>query len=180
VARARRAGLHEPEAMTLATSGRGGRPSARMVLMRGLDARGLAFFTNSRSRKGRELARLPWAAVVFYWPRLRRQVRVEGRIRRLDPAESDAYFATRPREARLAAWASDQSAPISSRAVLQARFRQASARFRGRDVPRPAHWGGYRLVPDAFEFWAARPHRLHDRIRYTRGTKAWRAVRLAP
>src|SRR6185369_17778593 len=99
VARARRAGHHEPEAMTLATSGRGGRPSARMVLMRGLDARGLAFFTNSRSRKGRELARLPWAAVVFYWPRLRRQVRVEGRIRRLDPAESDAYFATRPREA---------------------------------------------------------------------------------
>ena len=178
--RARRIGIHEPEAMALATSGGAGRPSARMVLLRGLDARGLLFFTNYRSRKGRELGRRPFAAVVLYWPKLGRQVRVEGRVRRLSALESDAYFASRPRDARLAAWASDQSTPLRSRAVLLARFRQARARYAGRDVPRPAHWGGFRLIPDVIEFWSSRPHRLHDRVRFTRRAGRWRGTRLAP
>jgi len=151
-----------------------------MVLLRGVDARGLLFFTNYGSRKGRELAHRPWAAVAFYWPQLHRQVRVEGRVRRLSAAESDAYFASRPREARLAAWASDQSKPLPSRAVLMARYRAARSRFTGGAVPRPPYWGGFLLVPDAFEFWAGRPHRLHDRVRYTRRAGRWRRERLAP
>jgi pyridoxamine 5'-phosphate oxidase len=178
--RARRAGHPDPEAMALATSGRAGRPSVRMVLLRGIDARGLLFFTNYRSRKGRELERRPWAAVVLYWPQIQRQVRVEGRVRRLTPRESDAYFATRPREARLAAWASEQSSPIRGRGVLLARFRAMRARYGGLEVPRPPHWGGFLLIPDAFEFWAARTHRLHDRVRYARRAGRWRRERLAP
>jgi pyridoxamine 5'-phosphate oxidase len=177
---ARRARHLDPEAMALATAGRSGRPSVRMVLLRGVDARGLLFFTNYGSRKGRELAHRPWAAVAFYWPQLHRQVRVEGRVRRLSAAESDAYFASRPREARLAAWASDQSKPLPSRAVLMARYRAARSRFAGGAVPRPPYWGGFLLVPDAFEFWAGRPHRLHDRVRYTRRAGRWRRERLAP
>ena len=178
--RARRAGHPDPDAMALATSGRGGRPSVRMVLLRGVGPRGLLFYTNYLSRKGRELARTPRAAVVFYWADIARQVRVEGRVRRLSAAESDAYFATRPRDARLAAWTSEQSAPIRDRAVLLARFRALRARFAGREVERPPHWGGFRLVPDTYEFWAGRAHRLHDRVRFTRRGERWVRERLAP
>jgi pyridoxamine 5'-phosphate oxidase len=178
--KARRAGVHEPDAMTLATANRAGRPSARMVLLRGLDARGLTFFTNYRSRKGADLAANPRAAAVFYWPVLGCQVRVEGRVTRLAPEDSDRYFASRPRQARLAAAASDQSRPIRDRATLLARYRVLARRYAGGEVPRPPHWGGFRLSPDAIEFWRSRPYRLHDRIRYERGARAWKTVRLAP
>jgi pyridoxamine 5'-phosphate oxidase len=178
--RARRLPMREPEAMTLATSGPRGRPSARIVLLRGLDQRGLAFFTNYRSRKGRELGRRPFAALVFYWPGLGQQVRVEGRVTRLSGEESDVYFASRPRAARLAAWASDQSTAIPDRDTLRRRYASVQARFRGRDVPRPPHWGGYRLVPLAFEFWRSGSHRLHDRLRYARRARGWKVTRLSP
>src|SRR5262245_29011523 len=178
--RAGRARHPDPVAMALATTGVGGRPSVRMVLLRGIDDRGLTFFTNYGSRKGRELANRPLASVAFYWPEIQRQVRVEGRVRRLSAAASDAYFATRPREARLAAWSSDQSKPLASRAALLARYRAMKARFKGGDVPRPPYWGGFVLIPDAFEFWAARPHRLHERFRFTRRGATWRRELLAP
>jgi pyridoxamine 5'-phosphate oxidase len=151
-----------------------------MVLLRGLEPEGLVFFTNYRSRKGRELGRRPAAALLFYWPEVGRQVRVEGRTVRLSARESDDYFASRPRQARLAAWASDQSAGIPARGTLLRRFEAARARFRGRDVPRPPHWGGYRLRPTAFEFWRQRPHRLHERLRYERSARGWRVTMLAP
>jgi len=166
--------------MALATTGASGRPAVRMVLLRGIDRRGLTFFTNYGSRKGRELAHRPFASVAFYWPEIERQVRVEGRVRRLSAAASDTYFASRPREARLAAWSSDQSKPLASRAVLRARYRAMEARFRNREVPRPPYWGGFVLIPDAFEFWAARPHRLHERFRFTRRGATWRRELLAP
>ena len=172
--------MREPEAMTLATTGPRGRPSARVVLLRGLDQRGLVFFTNYRSRKGRDLARQPSAALVFYWPALGRQVRVEGRVTRLPAEESDVYFASRPRAARLAAWASNQSSPIADREALRRSYAAVQARFRGRDVPRPPHWGGYRLVPRVFEFWRSGPHRLHERLRFARGPRGWKVTRLAP
>ena len=178
--KARRAGVHEPDAMMLATATRTGRPSARMVLLRGLDARGLTFFTNYRSRKGGELAANPRAAVVFYWPTIGCQVRVEGRVVKLSPDDSDRYFATRPRQARLAAHAWVQSRRIRDRAQLLARYRELTRRYAGRDVPRPSHWGGFRLDAGAFEFWQSRPYRLHDRVRYTRAAQGWKAVRLAP
>ena len=180
VARARRSGLSDPDAMALATTGRGGRPAVRMVLLRGIDARGLLFYTNYQSRKGQEIARIPLAAAVLYWPELARQVRIEGRVRRLSPAESDRYFAARPRGAQLAAWASGQSTPIASRSVLLAHYREAERRFAGRNVERPVGWGGYLLTPRVFEFWAAGEHRLHDRMRYTRRPGGWVGMRLAP
>ena len=145
----------------------------RMVLLRGIGPRGLLFYTNYDSRKGRDLARLPRAAVAFYWADIARQVRVEGRVRRLTPRESDAYFAGRPRDARLAAWASRQSERIVTRRQLLARFRAMRARYAGGDVPRPPHWGGFRLIPDTFEFWAGRAHRLHDRVRFTLRKGRW-------
>jgi pyridoxamine 5'-phosphate oxidase len=178
--KARQAGVHEPDAMTLATASRRGRPSARMVLLRGLDARGLTFFTNYGSRKGVDLAANPRAAVVFYWQTLGCQIRVEGRVTRLSPRDSDRYFASRPRQAQLAAAASNQSGPIRDRAALLARFRALTRRYAGREVPRPLHWGGFRLKPDAFEFWHSRPYRLHDRIRYERSARSWKSARLAP
>jgi pyridoxamine 5'-phosphate oxidase len=178
--RARRAGIHEPEAMALATADTRGRPSSRMVLLRGLDERGLVFFTNYRSRKGAELERQPQAAALFYWAPLSRQVRVEGRVRKVTETESDSYFSQRPRGARLAAWASEQSEPLRDRDRLVKRFALIRERFRGREVPRPPHWGGYRLEPRTIEFWRARPHRLHDRVLYRRGATGWRASRLAP
>ena len=177
---ARRAGIQEPEAMVLATADRRGNPSARFVLLRGIDAEGLVFFTNYRSRKGSELAARPRAAVAFYWGAIGRQVRVEGRVRRLDSGASDRYFASRPRAARLAAWASPQSRVIPDGRTLMRRYRQIEARFRGREVPRPPHWGGYRIEPRTFEFWRNRAHRLHERVRYTRRGDGWVTERLAP
>lgn len=169
-----------PEAMTLATVGRDGRPSARVVLLRGLDERGLAFFTNRRSRKGEELGTTPAAALVFHWWELGRQVRVEGRVEETSAEESGAYWHSRPRASRIAAWASPQSRPLADRADLEARVARAEERFAGADVPLPEFWGGYRVVPDAVELWEHHDDRLHDRVRYTRRRDGWRRERLAP
>jgi pyridoxamine 5'-phosphate oxidase len=151
-----------------------------MVLLRGYDSHGFVFFTNLESRKGRELAARPWAALLFYWPELDRQVRIEGRTERASDEESDAYFALRPWQSRVSAWASPQSQVLASRRELETRYQTLSEAYRERDVPRPPNWGGYRLVPDTLEFWQGRPHRLHDRIRYRLEGSAWRRERLAP
>jgi pyridoxamine 5'-phosphate oxidase len=160
--------LVHPDAMTLATVDSGGRPSARMVLLRGVDARGLVFYTNRESAKAGDLARNPRAALVLYWQPLERQVRVEGAVELVGDADSAAYFATRPRGSQVAAWASPQSQPLVGRDVLERRYAEVEARFANGDVPLPPFWGGYRVVPDGVEFWQARPNRLHDRDRYDR------------
>ncbi|MEP7282146.1 MAG: pyridoxamine 5'-phosphate oxidase [Rubrivivax sp.] len=173
--------LPEPNAMTLATVGADGRPSTRIVLIKGCDERGLVWYTNYDSRKGRELAGHPAAALQFHWVELERVVRIEGRVDRVSADESDAYFASRPLDSRLGAWASPQSEVIASRAVLVANAAKASARF-ALNPPRPPHWGGFRLQPDRWEFWQGRRSRLHDRLRYRLDgeTGAWRRERLAP
>jgi pyridoxamine 5'-phosphate oxidase len=177
---ARRAEVHEPNAMTLATVDAAGQPAARVVLLKGVDRRGLAFFTNRDSRKARELFANPRAALVFWWGPLQRQVRFEGTIEDVDAAEADAYFASRPRGSQLAAWASAQSTVIADRAALEAEERRHRERFGEAEVPRPPFWGGYRLVPHRVEFWHGRQNRLHDRLRYTRTADGWRIERLAP
>jgi pyridoxamine 5'-phosphate oxidase len=169
-----------PQAMTLATATVDGRPSARVVLLRGFDARGLAFFTNRTSRKGRELEENPRAALVLHWWELGRQVRVEGAVERVDEAESQAYWESRPLESRIAAWASPQSQPVADRAELDALYDAAATRFAAEKVPLPGFWGGYRVVPETIEFWRHRDDRLHDRIRYERASTGWRSERLAP
>jgi pyridoxamine 5'-phosphate oxidase len=175
------AGLRVPEAMALATATPGGRPSARMVLLKGADEHGFAFYTNYGSRKGRELEENAYAALLFHWDPLGRQVRVEGAVERVSPDESAAYFRTRPRGSMLAAWASPQSEVLSGRAVLEEAVQSAAERFEGAEVPPPPHWGGYRLVPARYEFWQHQDDRLHDRIRYEPdGAAGWRRVRLAP
>jgi pyridoxamine 5'-phosphate oxidase len=174
--------LPEPNTMTLATVGDDGRPSARIVLIKGVDERGFVFFTNYESRKGRDLAANPHAALLFYWIELERQVRIEGRIEKTSADESDRYFASRPLGSRIGAWASEQSAVIDSRATLEAREKAVNERY-GENPPRPPHWGGYRVVPDAIEFWQGRPSRLHDRLLYTRDAAAgsgWTISRLSP
>ncbi|MEX3555463.1 MAG: pyridoxamine 5'-phosphate oxidase [Burkholderia gladioli] len=174
--------LPEPNTMTLATVDADGRPSARIVLIKDVDQRGFVFFTNYESRKGREIAHNPHAALLFYWIELERQVRIEGRIEKTSAAESDSYFASRPVGSRIGAWASEQSAVIANREVLEARERDFGARY-GENPPRPPHWGGYRLVPEAIEFWQGRPSRLHDRLRYLRdpaGSDTWTIERLSP
>ncbi len=175
------AGLDLPEAMTLATADAEGTPSARTVLLKGVDERGFLFFTNTESRKGRELAQNERAALVFHWPlEPRRQVTAAGRVAALPREESEAYFRTRPLGSRLGAWASRQSKPIPGRAALEDAYAEAEARF-GQDPPLPPWWGGYALSPDRVEFWQNRPNRLHDRFRYTREAGgAWRLERLAP
>jgi pyridoxamine 5'-phosphate oxidase len=179
LAQARAVEPHDPTAMTLATADARGRPSARMVLLKDADARGFTFFTNRESRKGRELDENPFAALCVHWPASGRQVRVEGRVERIDDDESDAYFATRPRESQVGAWASAQSAPLASREALEARCREIEARYPG-VVPRPPFWGGYRVVPSQIEFWISREGRLHDRFLYVVGPGGWTMERLNP
>ncbi len=171
--------LPEPNAMTLATVGADGRPSTRVVLIKGCDARGIVWYTNYDSRKGRELAAHPQAALQFHWVELERVVRIEGQVEKVDTAESDAYFASRPLDSRIGAWASPQSEVISSRSVLVANAAKYGAQFM-LNPPRPPHWGGYRLVPDRWEFWQGRRSRLHDRLRYRLQEQHWIRERLAP
>jgi pyridoxamine 5'-phosphate oxidase len=177
------AGIALPNAMALATTGADGQPSVRYVLLRDADQRGFVFYTNHGSRKGRQLEENPRAAIVFLWKELDRQVSLSGGVRRVEDDESDAYFATRPREAQIGAWASAQSSVLRDRRELEDRVGDMSARFRDAPIPRPPHWGGYRLSPDAVEFWQGRPFRLHDRFLYTRDADeetGWRVERLSP
>jgi pyridoxamine 5'-phosphate oxidase len=170
----------EAIAMCVATADAGGRPSARIVLLRGLDDRGLRFYTSYESRKAREIQENPYAAAVLYWSRLQRQVRVEGQVTPLSEVESDAYFAARPRGHRLAAWASEQSRPLESPEVLEERFAHFEQRFEEEEVPRPHSWGGYLLAPSRFEFWKGRPNRMHERVLFTRGGGVWQRTLLQP
>jgi pyridoxamine 5'-phosphate oxidase len=177
---AREAGVSQPEAMAIASADERGRPSVRMVLMRGLDAEGFRFYTNRESRKAGELDANPRGALVFHWDALGRQLRAEGPVRRLGDGESDAYFWGRPRESQLGAWASEQSRPLGSRQELLDRFAETERRFEGGPVERPPFWGGYLLVPEAIEFWEHGEHRLHHRRRFVRDGELWREELLAP
>lgn len=179
-AAAQQTDMIEPTAMTLATADAKGRPSARVVLLKGFDTQGFRFYTNYESRKGETLAANPRAALVFWWESLERQVRIEGVVHKVDAAVSDAYFARRSRASRLGAHASPQSRVIADRGVLEQRVQDVEARFADCDVERPAHWGGYALVPEMMEFWQARRSRLHDRLRYQRHGADWQIDRLAP
>ena len=172
--------LPEPNAMTLATATRDGVPSARIVLLKGVDAQGFVFYTDYRSRKGAELTENPLAALVFLWKEIERQVRISGSVSRVTVAESEAYYRSRPLGSRLGAWASHQSAVITSRDELEERLRSVTAQFVDGDVPLPPHWGGFRVVPEEIEFWQGRPNRLHDRLRYERTQSGWTISRLSP
>ena len=172
-AEARASEPNDPEAVALATADAGGRPAVRMVLLKGHDERGFVFYTNEQSRKGDDLAANPQAALLFHWKSLRRQVRIEGAVSRVAKDEADAYFATRGRDSRLGAWASDQSRPLADRAQFMDRFEQEKARVEGGDVPRPPHWGGYRVAPRSLEFWSDGAHRLHERRLFTARNGGW-------
>jgi pyridoxamine 5'-phosphate oxidase len=171
---------NEPEAMTIATTGADGQPSARMVLLKAHGPEGFTFYTHEQSAKGQDLAENPRAAILFHWKSLCRQIRIEGSIARVSDAEADAYFATRSRDARIGAWASDQSCPLDSRETFERRFEEVKRRYEGQDVPRPTGWIGYRVVPDRFEFWTAREHRLHERRQFTRSGDGWSEGLLYP
>jgi pyridoxamine 5'-phosphate oxidase len=179
-AEARTSEINDPEAMALATADARGRPSVRIVLLKGHGRDGFLFYTNEQSAKGEQLAENPRAALLFHWKSLRRQVRIEGAVERVDDADADAYFASRSRDSQLGAWASDQSRPLDSRATFERRLEEVERRFEGGEVPRPPHWGGYRVVPDRIEYWSDRPHRLHDRRLFTRVGDAWREGLLYP
>jgi pyridoxamine 5'-phosphate oxidase len=180
-AEAEQADVPEPNAMTLATADVNGRPSARIVLLKGFDSQGFVFYTDYRSRKGRELDANPQAALVFHWMELERQVRICGAVERVDAATSLAYYRTRPIGSKLGAWASRQSTILPDRAALEAELARVTAEYAERDIPLPPHWGGYRVVPDEIEFWQGRLNRLHDRIQYTRiSDQHWKRVRLSP
>jgi pyridoxamine 5'-phosphate oxidase len=170
----------DPTTMTLATSSPDGAPTARMVLLKDADARGFVFYSNAGSRKGENLAANPRAALVFYWPALGRQVRIEGRVEPVGDAEADAYFASRPRISKLGAWASDQSRPLADNATLERRVAEMDARFPDDDIPRPPHWRGWRVVPERIEFWRDMPYRLHERTLFTRAGDRWTACKLFP
>jgi pyridoxamine 5'-phosphate oxidase len=178
----RDAAASEPDAetMVLATATADGMPSARAVLLKGFDVRGFVFYTNLESRKSEELAQNPWAALCLYWKSLRRQVRIEGRVEPVSAVEADVYFASRPRESRIGAWASQQSRPLESRRVLDERVDEVSRRFADSEVPRPPCWSGFRTMPDSIEFWQERPSRLHDRWLFVREGGEWRRKRLFP
>lgn len=179
---ARSSQLPEPNAMTLATTTQEGQPSARIVLLKDFDARGFVFYTNYNSHKGQELAENPQAALVFWWAELERQVRVCGHVEKLSDTESDTYYYSRPISSRLGAWASEQSEVIENREVLEQRFKELESKYLDSDVPRPAHWGGLRVIPFEIEFWQGRPSRLHDRLRYTLNEEdgTWKIERLSP
>ncbi|WEK41917.1 MAG: pyridoxamine 5'-phosphate oxidase [Candidatus Sphingomonas colombiensis] len=180
-AEARASELNDSNAMALATADAQGRPSVRMVLLKGHGRDGFVFYTNREGRKAGDLAANPHAALLFHWKSLRRQIRIEGPVTLASDAESDAYFATRSRDSQLGAWASDQSRPLDSRETFEARFEEVSARFAGGDVPRPPHWGGYRVTPERIEFWQDRAHRLHERRLFLPdGTGGWREGLLYP
>lgn len=179
-AESKKTGLQYPEAMALATATAEGLPSVRMVLMKGYDDRGFCFFTNYESRKADELEHNPRAALLFYWEPYERQIRIEGTIEKLTEEESFAYFKTRPRGSRIGAWASAQSSVIGRREDLEKRVREYEKKFSGSDVPLPPYWGGYRCIPESFEFWQGRVNRLHDRLQFTREEDGWKRVRLSP
>jgi pyridoxamine 5'-phosphate oxidase len=172
--------INDPEAMALATADAEARPSVRMVLLKDHGPDGFVFYTNELSTKGEQLAANPRAALLFHWKSLRRQVRVEGSVERIGNAQADAYFASRARDSQLGAWASDQSRPLDARATFERRFEEVKGRFEGRDVPRPPHWGGYRVVPERIEFWSDRPHRLHERRLFSRHGDTWNEGLLYP
>ena len=173
--------ITEYYAMTLATCTNEGRPAARIVYLRGFDERGFAFYTNYNSRKGEELAQNPQAALCFYWKEVERQVRIEGMVEKVSEEESDAYFSGRPMNNKLGAWASSQSGPLESAQALEVRVEEFRRKFAGGEIPRPAHWGGYRMIPDRIEFWQGRPSRLHDRFVYTFDEQGnWKAQRINP
>jgi pyridoxamine 5'-phosphate oxidase len=172
--------INDPNAMTLSTVDADGLPDSRIVLLKDIDARGFTFYSNRESAKGVELAARPVAALVFHWKSLRRQVRVRGCVEPVSPAEADAYFATRARESRIGAWASQQSRPLPDRRALEEAIARETARFEGQDVPRPEHWSGWRVIPKTVEFWRDRPFRLHDRLRFSRDGETWSRSRLQP
>jgi len=179
-AEARASEINDPEAMALATVGGDGQPSVRMVLLKGHGPDGFSFYTNEQSSKGEQLSANPRAALLFHWKTLRRQVRIEGGIERVADADADAYFASRARDSQIGAWASDQSRPLDCRETFEQRFDQVKQQFEGQDVPRPPHWRGYRVIPERFEFWSDRPHRLHERRLFTQAEGSWSEGLLYP
>ena len=173
--------LPEPNAMTLASATTDGKPYARIVLLKDYDERGFVFYTNYESHKGQQLVQNPWGAIAFWWTQLERQVRIEGRVEKVSELESDEYFQSRPKGSQLGAWASNQSQVIDSREVLERRLEQLKEEYENKQVPRPPHWGGFRVIPDEIEFWQGRPNRLHDRLLYRRGEGgSWKIQRLSP